>query len=168
MNRKYHSGLMPAGAEAKGSAFTPRFHGKQRGQCAKHADSHVPGHQFAQQEVGKELHLPAQRGIGGPLGFNFGRNAHALALDQKKVDGDKHRRPCRGRTATWNPKKRVSVAPVTCWAAAKKDHQGLADDRDLSGHLRADRGGEEGQLVPGQQIAAESESHDQKEQHHAA
>src|SRR3974377_452420 len=28
MKRKYHSGLMPAGAGAKGSAFTPRFHGK--------------------------------------------------------------------------------------------------------------------------------------------
>src|ERR1035438_3571806 len=28
MKRKYHSGLMPAGAEIKGSAFTLRFHGK--------------------------------------------------------------------------------------------------------------------------------------------
>src|ERR1035437_3284229 len=27
MNRKYHSGLMPAGAEPNGSAFTPRLHG---------------------------------------------------------------------------------------------------------------------------------------------
>src|ERR1039458_1476878 len=28
MKRKYHSGLMPAGAATKGSALTPRFHGK--------------------------------------------------------------------------------------------------------------------------------------------
>src|ERR1039458_8611893 len=28
MKRKYHSGLMPAGAEMKGSALTPRFQGK--------------------------------------------------------------------------------------------------------------------------------------------
>src|SRR5208337_3557809 len=28
MNRKYHSGLIPAGAEMKGSALTPRFQGK--------------------------------------------------------------------------------------------------------------------------------------------
>src|ERR1017187_4671929 len=29
MNRKYHSGLMPAGAEIKGSALTPSSHGKR-------------------------------------------------------------------------------------------------------------------------------------------
>ena len=52
-------------------------------------------------------------------------------------------------------------------AAAEKNHDGMADDGNLSGHLRAHRGGEEGQLVPGQQIAAEAESHDQKEQQHA-
>src|SRR5262249_10284633 len=28
MKRKYHSGLIPAGAEEKGSALTPKFHGK--------------------------------------------------------------------------------------------------------------------------------------------
>src|SRR5262245_25312027 len=28
MNRKYHSGLIPAGAGTNGSAFTPRFQGK--------------------------------------------------------------------------------------------------------------------------------------------
>src|ERR1700691_1170042 len=28
MKRKYHSGLIPAGADTKGSALTPRFHGK--------------------------------------------------------------------------------------------------------------------------------------------
>jgi len=28
MKRKYHSGLIPAGAETKGSALTPKFHGK--------------------------------------------------------------------------------------------------------------------------------------------
>src|ERR1039458_7942848 len=29
MKRKYHSGLIPAGAETKGSAFVLRFHGKK-------------------------------------------------------------------------------------------------------------------------------------------
>src|SRR5208337_5223592 len=34
MKRKYHSGLMPAGAEMKGSALTPRFHGKSAASAA--------------------------------------------------------------------------------------------------------------------------------------
>ena len=53
-------------------------------------------------------------------------------------------------------------------AAAEKDHHGLADDGNLPGHLRADRGGEEGQFVPGQQVAAKAESHRQKKRQHAA
>src|ERR1039458_9537028 len=35
MKRKYHSGLIPAGAEIKGSAFTLRFHGKKAASAPK-------------------------------------------------------------------------------------------------------------------------------------
>ena len=35
------------------------------------------------------------------------------------------------------------------------------------GHLGADRGGEEGQLVPRQQVPAKAESHNQKQEEHA-
>ena len=53
------------------------------------------------------------------------------------------------------------------FAAAQENHHWLADDGNLAGDLRADFGGEEGQCVPGQQITAEAETHDQEEQQHA-
>ena len=54
-----------------------------------------------------------------------------------------------GRTATWNPKKRVSVAPGHLFAAAKEDHHRLADDGNLPSNLGANLGGEESQVFHG-------------------
>src|ERR1017187_8148960 len=54
------------------------------------------------------------------------------------------------------------------FTTAEKDHQGLADDRNLPGNLSADLSGEEGQGVPGQQVAAETEPHDEKQENYSA
>ncbi len=54
------------------------------------------------------------------------------------------------------------------FSTAKKDHHGLADDRNLPSNLSADLGGEESQGIPRQQVAAETEPHDQKQQDHSA
>src|ERR1022692_2338906 len=54
------------------------------------------------------------------------------------------------------------------FTTAEKDHQGLADDRKLPGNLSGDLSGEEGQGVPGQQVAAETEPHDEKQENYSA
>ena len=57
MNRKYHSGLMPAGAEANGSAFTPRPHGNKAASAPSNPSATYHAINFAQHEVGEEADL---------------------------------------------------------------------------------------------------------------
>ena len=54
------------------------------------------------------------------------------------------------------------------FTAAEKNHHGLANQRNLPRNFSADFGGEESQGIPRQQIAAETEPHDQKQQDHSA
>ncbi len=58
--------------------------------------------------------------------------------------------------------------PGDLLAAAQEGQQPLADQRHGGGHLGAHLGGEEGQLVPGQQVPAEAEPQEEKEEHAAA
>ena len=72
-----------------------------------------------------------------------------------------------GRIATWTPKNRVSVRAGHVRAAAHEVHDGLADDRRHPRHVRADARGEERQLVPREQVAAEAEGERDEEHQHA-
>ena len=58
IERKYHSGRMPAGAGANGSAFWPSSHGRNAASAGEQADRDQPAHHVAQEEVGDELHRP--------------------------------------------------------------------------------------------------------------
>ena len=73
-----------------------------------------------------------------------------------------------GRTATWNPKESGQRGAGDVFSAAKEDHHGLADDRNLARNFSSHFGGEECQRIPGQQISAETKSHDKKQKQHAA
>ncbi len=166
MKRKYHSGLMPAGAETNGSALTPRFHGKSAARAPSAPMATYQAIISRSMKLGKNFISRRAAGIGGPLRFDLGRNTHALPLHQEQVNGDEHGDDA-GQNSDMESEEAGQRGARDFFAAAQKDHHGLADDGNLSGDLRSDLGGEEGQRVPGQQVAAEAESHDQKEQQHA-
>lgn len=124
MNRKYHSGLMPAGADANGSALTPRFHGKMAAKALSTPKSYIPGHQFPQQEVGEEFHFPLRRRIHDPFFFQIGMHADAQALHQQEMHKDQRGRQA-GQHGDVKAEEPVSVAPVTSSPPRRKIIRGL-------------------------------------------
>ena len=56
MKRKYHSGLMPWGAEPNGFGLLPQFPGKQRRQGRQQSQRDIPADHVPQQEMRDERH----------------------------------------------------------------------------------------------------------------
>ena len=101
-----------------------------------------------------------------PVRFHLWWNAHAQTLNKKQVDGDEDRNDA-GKNGDMESEEACERGARNLFSAAQKDHDGLADEGNLSSNLSAHLGGKEGQRIPGQQIAAEAESHHQKKQNHA-
>src|SRR5271165_4310003 len=75
-------GLDAGGRRHKGICLDPQVPREDGGECAQHPQGNVPSHEFAQREVGKELHFTLRHRIGLPLDFQLGRYADPRALDQ--------------------------------------------------------------------------------------
>src|ERR1019366_8550976 len=120
-----------------------------------------------QQEVGEKFHFPLQRWIRDPLRFHFRGNAHARVLHQQQVHKyQQYRQPRQDRDM--ESKESTQRGSRDLFAAAKKNHHGSTDKWNLSSDLGADLGSKECQRVPWQQVAAETETHHEKEEDHAA
>ena len=78
------------------------------------------------------------------------------------------RRKTAGKTTTCRAKKRCKVIEADVRAAAEQIGKEGSNQRHGFGNSQAHLGGEECQLVPGQQVAAEAQEHGHKEQDQAA
>ena len=88
MNRKYHSGLMPAGADANGSAFVPSSQGKNAASAARTARPTSHTTPSRSTKLGrKRSGLRVLRLLLEAL-----RDVHPLALDERQVDAEQRRR----------------------------------------------------------------------------
>ena len=56
MKRKYHSGLIPAGADPEGIRLLPQLPGEECGQRRQQPEDQVPAHHVPQEEVRHEWH----------------------------------------------------------------------------------------------------------------
>jgi hypothetical protein len=126
----------------------------------------MPPHDVAHHVVGEERHLPELLARLEAL-LDADRHAHALLLHEQQVQAEQ-----RGHDEGQN-RHMQAVEPGQgraghLVAAAQEPHHEAADDGHGARNPRPDLGGEERQLVPRQEIAAEAEREHQEQQQHAA
>ena len=160
IQRKYHSGRMPAGAGANGiglDAELPREEGRERGEQRRRRRASRPCRAGGSRErSGIVLRASPSRSIAR-------RHAHALPLDEEQVEAEERRRD-RRQDRDVEPVEAREGRARHVGAAAQDAREQVTDDRDLRRHVGADLRREVGERVPGQQVAGEAESERQEEQ----
>src|ERR1051326_1780207 len=124
---------------------------EERGERGQSTDGENPADRVAHEEVGEEFHLP------NLLAFVLEGHAHAVHLHEQDVEADE-RRGRRGQHGDVEAEEARQGRARHLVAAAQEAEHRVSDDWYHSCDLRADFGGEEGELVPGQEVAAEAEA----------
>ena len=164
MKRKYHSGLMPAGAEPKGSAFWPSCQGNS-GQPGQDRQGEIPAHHVVEQKIGHEGHA---RDLLLPAILLDGRFRHAdpVLLHQEEVQPNQPQGGQRQDHYVQGIEAGQHVAGDVL-AAAGHRAEIIADDGNHAGDGRAHTRGKKRQLVPRQQVAAEAKGEEDEKQQNA-
>src|SRR6516162_11407317 len=124
MKRKYHSGLIPAGAGAKGSALTPRFQGKIAANAPRTPSATYQAISSRSAKLGKNLISRLAEGLAFQSISSLGGTLIPHRCTSKRCK-TMNSVASPGKTATWKPKNRVNVAPVTPSPPRKKTIRGL-------------------------------------------
>ena len=96
----------------------------------------------------------------------LGRHAHAVHLDQQNVNTNEHGRDSR-QNGDVKSEESCQCRTGDLIASAQKSEHRSADKWNDSGDLGADLGRKERQLVPRQQIAAETKADTNEQKEHA-
>ena len=170
LQRVEHRQEVPLRPDAGGDGrewvrFLPKLPRIEERQRREHGKGHVPGEDVTQDVVREEGHLahPFSR---PQVLLDAARNAHALPLDEQQVRSHKRRRDGgqHGHVEPEEPRQRRARHVVT---TAQQSQKKRAGERHAAGDTGSNLRGEERQLVPWKEVAAETEAEHQKQQQHA-
>src|ERR1051326_703484 len=154
--RLEHKEEVPFGPDAcrsggEGIGLLAQFPRENCRQGCQRADGQNPTDQIAQQEIGNKLHGFER------LAFKLQRHAHAMLLHEQYMKTYEGSRNC-WQHCDVKSKETREGRPSHIVATAQESHHKSADDWHDTGNLSAHLGGKVSQLIPRQQIAAESEA----------
>ena len=161
MKVKYHSGLMPERRRGEGIGLFADLPGQEDADDADEDQDERPAQGVLVDEIGEEGDLLEL------LVLDLDRDAHAQRLDEEDVDDDEDEggQRAEGRRGTRRSGRASpgrSPGPPRMIVLSQPPDEG-----QRAGDVRPDPGGEVGQLVPGQEVAAEAEGHEQDEEEEA-
>ena len=147
---------------AEGIGLLPQFPGEQGGQGRKDRQRQVPADHVAKEEMGDEGHA-GDAVLAAPPQGRLPRHAHPVALHEEQVQSDQRHGRQRQDHHVQGVEAGERVA-ADVFAAPGQQEQGLSRHGDRFDDRRAHLRGEEGELIPRQQVAAESEGQENPQQ----